>query len=261
MSAKSFGLYDPAFEHDACGVGVAVATDGRPRREIVELGVKGLAAVAHRGAFAADGDSADGAGIRLSIDQDFFRKQAARMGHDATGVTMGAGMLFLPRRDASALEAARMIVESEMVRAGLFIYGWRVVPVDTSVLGAHAREVRPQIEQILFRDHDGGRPREELDRVLYIARRRIEKRAEREGLADLYVCSLGVRDIVYKGMFRCERISAFYPDLKDGGMAADFAIFHQRYSTNTFPQWRLAQPFRMLAHNGEINTLKANITG
>ena len=259
MSMEKIGLYDPAFEHDACGVGVVAATDGRARKEIVELGVKGLAAVAHRGAFAADGDSADGAGIRLSIDHDFFRRKAARMGHDTNGVTMGVGMLFLPRRDTSALEAARMIVESEMVRAGIFIFGWRAVPLDTSVLGAHAREVRPQIEQILFRDHDGGRSQADLERVLYIARRRMEKRAEAEGLSDFYVCSLGVRDVVYKGMFRCERISAFYPDLKDGGMSADFAIFHQRYSTNTFPQWRLAQPFRMLAHNGEINTLKANI--
>jgi glutamate synthase (NADPH/NADH) large chain len=168
-------------------------------------------------------------------------------------------MLFMPRRDTGALERARMIVESEMVRAGVFIYGWRAVPVDTSVLGAHAREVRPQIEQILFRDHDGYRAPGDLERVLYIARRRMEKRAEREGLADFYACSLSTRDVVYKGMFRCERISAFYPDLRDGKMAADFAIFHQRYSTNTFPQWRLAQPFRMLAHNGEINTLKANI--
>jgi len=254
----SRGLYDPADEHDACGVGLITATDRTPRREIVDLAIHGLKAVAHRGAVAADEESGDGAGIRIAIDQDIFRRHAARTGHDADGAEVGVGMIFLPRRNLESQEAARTIVESEMVRAGFFLFGWRAVPVDISILGEHAEAVRPNIEQILFHD-PAGRDGRSVERELYLVRRRIERRALNANIPELYVCSLSRRDVIYKGMFRSERIAEFYLDLQDEDWKSDFAILHQRFSTNTFPEWKLAQPFRMLAHNGEINTLKANV--
>lgn len=251
------GMWKPEDERDACGVGLIVATDGKARREIVELAIRSLKAVWHRGAVDADGKTGDGAGVRLNIPQDLFREFVARTGHHPDGAAIGVGQIFLPRTDFSAQDRARAIVEDEVMRAGFPLYGWRQTPVDASVLGAKANAARPEIEQILFRDsHD--RNAEELSRDLYIVRRRIEKRAQEAGLFDFYICSLSVDDIVYKGMFLAESIDLFYPDLRDERFISRVAIFHQRYSTNTFPQWRLAQPFRLLAHNGEINTLRGN---
>ncbi|WP_375282531.1 glutamate synthase large subunit [Marinicauda pacifica] len=254
----SAGLYDASEEHDACGVGLIAVTDGKARREVIDQALFGLAAVTHRGAVAADGLSGDGAGVRIAIDQSIARKYVERTGHNPHDYTIGIGMIFLPRREPDSLEQARTIVESEMVRAGLTLFGWRAVPVDPSVLGSHADAMRPNIEQILFRA-PSGHDEAAVERELYLVRRRIEKRALAANLKELYVCSLSRRDVVYKGMFLSNRIADFYPDLKDEDWASDFAILHQRFSTNTFPEWRLAQPFRLLAHNGEINTLKANV--
>ncbi len=251
------GAYDPSSEHDACGVGLVAAIDAAPRREIVEMAIAALKAVWHRGAVDADGKTGDGAGIRLNVPQDLFRGFVERTGHKAHDRDICVGMVFLPRTNFAAQDAARTIVESEILRRGFYIYGWRQVPVDASCLGEKANATRPDIEQILFCDPKG-REQEELDRILYIVRRRIEKRAREQGMHELYVCSLSSQDVVYKGMFLAQEIDNFYPDLKDPKFVSRFAIFHQRYSTNTFPEWRLAQPFRMLAHNGEINTLKGN---
>ncbi len=252
------GLYDPAEEHDACGVGMIVSIDGTPRREVVTRAVDALKAVWHRGAVASDGKTGDGAGVRVGLAQDFFREKAARSGHEVGNAEICVGMVFLPRTDFSAQDRARAIVETEILRFGFKLFGWRQAPTDASVIGRKANDVRPEIEQILFHD-PAGRPQEELDRLLYIIRRRIEKRAKEGNLADLYICSLSSRDIIYKGMFKAQDIDAFFLDLKDERFVSSVAIFHQRYSTNTFPEWRLAQPFRMLAHNGEINTIRGNI--
>ncbi len=253
----SAGSYDPTSEHDACGVGLVAALDARPRREIVEMAIAALKAVWHRGAVDADGKTGDGAGIRLGVPQDLFHAYVERTGHEAGDNDICVGMIFLPRTNFAMQDAARTIVESEILRCGFYSYGWRQVPVDASCLGEKANATRPDIEQVLFCD-PAGRPQEELDRILYIVRRRIEKRAREQGMHELYVCSLSSQDVVYKGMFLAEDIDNFYTDLKDERFTSRFAIFHQRYSTNTFPEWRLAQPFRMLAHNGEINTLKGN---
>ncbi|PQA85563.1 glutamate synthase large subunit [Hyphococcus luteus] len=250
--------YDPSSEHDACGVGLVVALDAEPRREIVDMAIEALKAVWHRGAVDADGKTGDGAGIRLNVPQDLFRSFVERTGHKAGEEDICVGMVFLPRTNFGAQDAARAIVESEILHRGFYIYGWRQVPVQSRVLGDKANATRPAIEQILFCDPKG-RSQEELDRILYVVRRRIEKRAREKGLHELYVCSLSSQDIVYKGMFLAEEIDNFYTDLKDPRFISRVAIFHQRYSTNTFPEWRLAQPFRMLAHNGEINTLKGNV--
>ena len=250
--------YDPSFERDNCGVGLVCAIDGKPRREVVELAIKALKAVWHRGAVDADGKTGDGAGILLSVPQDFFIDQVRNTGHKLRPGPIAVGQVFLPRTDLSAQEAARTIVESEALRFGFYIYGWRQVPVDTSVIGEKANATRPEIEQIML-SPPAGLDGEALERALYLCRKRIEKRVAASAIGDFYICSFSARSLIYKGMFLAEHIDAFYPDLQDERFAAATAIFHQRYSTNTFPQWRLAQPFRMLAHNGEINTLKGNV--
>jgi len=250
--------YDPQSERDACGVGLVCAIDGQPRREVVELAIRALHAVWHRGALDADGKTGDGAGMMVGVPQAFFERQVRAIGHKPRGGPIAIGQVFLPRTDLAGQDRARTIVESECVRAGFYVYGWRQVPASVEALGEKAAATRPEIEQIMLgapADLDG----EAIERALFLCRRRIEKAAEAANLAQFYICSLSARSLVYKGMFRAEQIEVFYPDLADPAFASSFALFHQRYSTNTFPEWRLAQPFRMLAHNGEINTLKGNL--
>jgi glutamate synthase (NADPH/NADH) large chain len=252
------GLWREEDERDRCGVGLIVAIDGQPRREVVTMAIRALKSLWHRGAVDADGKTGDGAGILVDAPQDFFREIVTRSGHTPTGGLIHVGQVFLPRTDFNAQETARTIVESEILRAGFELYGWRQVPADISAIGEKANATRPEIEQVLFHD-PMGRDERTVDRDLFICRRRIEKRALAANIIELYVCSLSAQTVIYKGMFLAEQIDAFYPDLKDERFVSSVAIYHQRYSTNTFPQWRLAQPFRMLAHNGEINTLKGNI--
>jgi glutamate synthase (NADPH/NADH) large chain len=252
------GLYDPAEEHDACGVGLVAAIDGKPRREVVVAGIEALKAVWHRGAVDADGKTGDGAGLHVQIPQGFFRSHIERTGHNVGVAQIGIGMIFLPRTDYSDQERCRVLVEREILNFGYAIYGWRQVPVDTGVIGEKANATRPEIEQIMIANSRGSDEAQfEID--LYIIRRRIEKAAEQDSIKDFYICSLSGRSIIYKGMFLAEQLSTFYPDLLDPHFVSNFAIFHQRYSTNTFPTWKLAQPFRVLAHNGEINTLRGNV--
>ncbi len=250
--------YDPSTERDACGVGLVCAIDGKPRREVVELAIRALKAVWHRGAVDADGKTGDGAGILVSVPQDFFAGEVERIGHKLRPGPIAVGQIFLPRTDLSAQETCRTIVESEVLHFGFYIYGWRQVPVDTSVIGEKANATRPEIEQIMLACPPG-LDGESLDRALFLCRKRIEKRVAAAAISQFYICSFSVNSLIYKGMFLAEHLDEFYPDLTDERFAAAVAIFHQRYSTNTFPEWRLAQPFRMLAHNGEINTLKGNV--
>jgi glutamate synthase (NADPH/NADH) large chain len=253
------GLYKDDDEHASCGVGLVVAIDGTPSRDVVEKGIDALKAVWHRGAVDADGKTGDGAGIHVQIPVPFFYDQIQRTGHEPDqDHLIAVGQIFLPRTDFAAQESCRTIVESEVLRMGHYIYGWRHVPVNTDVLGDKANATRPEIEQILIRN-DKGLDEEQFERELYIIRRRIEKAATAAGIGGMYVCSLSCRSLIYKGMMLAEQVAEFYPDLMDARFESAFAIYHQRYSTNTFPQWSLAQPFRMLAHNGEINTLKGNV--
>ncbi|MGV6821034.1 MAG: glutamate synthase large subunit [Parvularcula sp.] len=252
------GAMGASDDRDACGVGFVAALDGQPQRRIVSMAIEALKAVWHRGAVDADGKTGDGAGLRLDIPQGAFREFVERTGHIAGEEEICVGMIFLPRTDFQAQDHARSLVESEILKEGLYIYGWRQVPQNINVLGEKAKSTRPDIEQVMFCDRSG-RSIEEISRTLYLVRRRIEKRAMEEGLSELYICSLSARDIVYKGMFLAQDLDNFYTDFTNPKFISRIAIFHQRYSTNTFPEWRLAQPFRMLAHNGEINTLKGNI--
>ena len=249
--------YRPQDEHANCGVGLVAALDGRARRDVVQAGIDALRAVWHRGAVDADGKTGDGAGIHIEIPQDFFA-EAIHLGGD-TQITsrIAVGMVFLPKSDLSAQERCRSIVETEILRFGHAIYGWRQVPIDVSHIGEKANATRPEIEQIMVRNGTGADDAS-FERDLYVIRRRIEKEAIAAQINELYLCSLSCRSIIYKGMFLAENLTDFYPDLLDGRFVSRFAIYHQRYSTNTFPTWRLAQPFRMLAHNGEINTISGN---
>ena len=254
---EKFGLYDPADEHDACGVGFIAAIDGKPRREVVLAAIAALENLWHRGAVDADGKTGDGAGIMLQVPQKFFRSHAVRTGQQARGRLIGVGQVFLPRTNLDAQEAARVIVETEILKFGYTIYGWRQVPIDITVIGEKANRTRPEIEQIMICDMD--KDEETFERDLYIIRRYIDKAFRVAQITDAYLCSLSCRSIVYKGLFLAEQITKFYPDLMDDRFESSFAILHQRYSTNTFPSWPLAQPFRMLAHNGEVNTLRGNM--
>ena len=166
-------------------------------------------------------------------------------------------MIFLPRTDFAAQEKSRTIVEAEIIKEGLKIYGWRHVPINSSIIGDKAKATRPEIEQILI-GNDIIQDEKVFDNLLYIIRRRIEKEIRKSNINNFYICSLSCQSIVYKGMFLAEQLSNFYPDIQNEKFISRFAVYHQRYSTNTFPTWSLAQPFRVIAHNGEINTLKGN---
>ncbi|CUX83142.1 MAG: NADPH/NADH glutamate synthase large subunit GltB [Roseibaca calidilacus] len=252
-------LYRDEDEHSSCGVGLVVSLDGKPSRKVVENGIEALKAIWHRGAVDADGKTGDGAGIHVQIPVSFFYDAIRRTGHEpAHDQLMAVGQVFLPRTDFNAQERSRTIVETEVLRMGYTIYGWRHVPVNVACLGEKANATRPEIEQILIRNTKGT-DEETFERELYVIRRRIEKAISAAGIAGFYMCSLSCRSIIYKGMMLAEQVAEFYPDLADERFESAFAIYHQRYSTNTFPQWWLAQPFRMLAHNGEINTLKGNL--
>ena len=256
---RTTGLYDPADEHDACGVGMIAAIDGKPRREVVESAIQALSSIWHRGAVDADGKTGDGAGIHLQLPVAFFRAHVANYGSsDARDIPLAVGMVFLPRTDLDGQERCRAIVESEVLSFGYAIFGWRQVPVNIDVIGEKANATRPEIEQIII-GNSPGVAAEQFERDLYILRRRIEKRVIADQIRDFYICSLSANSIIYKGMFLAEQVTAFYPDLLDPRFESAFAVYHQRYSTNTFPTWPLAQPFRILAHNGEINTLKGNL--
>ncbi|WP_425079494.1 glutamate synthase large subunit [Ruegeria denitrificans] len=253
------GLYSEEEEHSSCGVGLVVSVDGKASRKVVDAGIDALKAIWHRGAVDADGKTGDGAGIHVQIPVSFFYDQIRRTGHEPKlDELIAVGQVFLPRTDFGAQEQCRTIVETEVLRMGYYIYGWRHVPVDVTCLGEKANATRPEIEQILI-SNSKGVDEETFERELYVIRRRIEKAASAAGISGLYLASLSCRSIIYKGMMLAEQVAVFYPDLMDERFESAFAIYHQRYSTNTFPQWWLAQPFRMLAHNGEINTLKGNI--
>jgi len=251
-------LYRPEDEHDACGVGFVADISGHKTHGIIEQAITAVINLTHRGAVSADAKTGDGAGILTQIPIRLFRREVERLGfHLPKDTDLGIGVLFLPREDREAQQLSRRIVEGSLIRYGVRVFGWRPVPVDLRALGERALATVPLIEQILV-----GRPvgatDEEYERTLYLARKEIESQVAGEGIEGFYIPSFSHRTIVYKGLFVAPQLPRFYLDLQDRDFEASLAVFHQRYSTNTFPNWFLAQPFRMLAHNGEINTLQAN---
>jgi glutamate synthase (ferredoxin) len=252
-------LYDPRFEHDACGIGFVARLSGSPSHAILKSALAALANVAHRGGVSADGKSGDGAGVLTQIPRAFFRRELARLQLRYSVAEPAVGMLFLPRkREPQAL--ARRIVEWGFAQYGLPLLGWRAVPVDPEALGAQAAESCPAIEQVFVgRPSRGGESNESFELSLYLARKAIEQRANADGITGFLIPSLSSRTIVYKGLLTAPMLGRFYPDLRDPLYKVALAVYHQRYSTNTFPTWERAQPFRMLSHNGEINTLGGNV--
>jgi glutamate synthase domain-containing protein 2/glutamate synthase domain-containing protein 1/glutamate synthase domain-containing protein 3 len=254
-------LYDARFEHDACGVGFVADAGGRSRDRVLPLALAGLGALGHRGAFGADGESSDGAGVALPLDGSLLELLA---GPAAAASRPGIVSLFLPR--SRTLErGARALVERVFAEAGLPIGSWRTVPSDTSALGAAATASRPAFAQAIIarpaRGADDVRPLADdaFERRLIIARRRLETaaRAASGPIAELAIPSASARTIVYKGLVIGGRLADLYPDLR-APLRLSYAVFHQRYATNTHPVWRLAQPFRSISHNGEINTVRGN---
>ncbi len=253
------GLYRIKHEKDSCGVGLIVATDGKANRSVIEAGIEALSRLWHRGAVDADGKTGDGAGIKAQIPTKMLIPHVNRMGHNlADDTKIAVGQIFLPRLNMSEQEQCRSIVERELIKDNLKVYGWRQVPINSDVIGQKAAATRPEIEQIIIA-YPNGVDEDEFETKLYTIRRRIEKSINALNINDFYICSLSCREIIYKGMFLAEQLSVFYPDLQDKAFVSSYVIFHQRYSTNTFPTWKLAQPLRMLAHNGEINTIEGNI--
>ncbi|HHL21289.1 MAG TPA: glutamate synthase large subunit, partial [Aliiroseovarius sp.] len=225
------GLYRPEDEHASCGVGLVVSLDGKPSRQVVVNGIEALKAVWHRGAVDADGKTGDGAGIHVQIPVRFFYDQIRRTGHEPhADQLIAVGQVFLPRTDFGAQETCRTIIETQVLRMGYSIYGWRHVPVNIDCLGEKANATRPEIEQILISNAKGV-DEETFERELYVIRRRIEKEAASAQVGELYIASLSCRSIIYKGMMLAEQVAEFYPDLLDDRFESAFAIYHQRYST------------------------------
>ncbi|MCS7207807.1 MAG: glutamate synthase large subunit [Dehalococcoidia bacterium] len=248
-------LYRPEHERDGCGVGFVAHVEGRKSHAIVQMALQAVVNLTHRGAVSADGKSGDGAGILTQIPLPLFNRLLRPLGVQAEqDGDLGVGMLFLPPQNS---QAARNLVEACLKGVGLQVALWRPVPTDPSALGEKALATKPDIWQALVL-----RPRgmdfTAFARALYLARKEAERLAQQQGLKGFYIPSFSNRTVVYKGLMVAPQLSKFYLDLQDPDFQSALAVFHQRYSTNTFPTWFLAQPFRFLAHNGEINTLMGN---
>jgi glutamate synthase (NADPH/NADH) large chain len=248
------GLYDPAYEHDACGVGMLVNIHGNKSHELVESALKVLENMRHRGAEGADNKTGDGAGIMLQIPHEFILLQGIPVPEKGK---YGTGLLFLPKCEKDQSEILNIIIE-EIEREGLTLMHLRNVPTCPEILGESALSAEPDIKQIFV---IGFTDVEAAERQLYIIRKRIENRVRKSSIpsrGDFYVCSLSTKNIIYKGMLSSLQLRNYYPDLTNSYFTSGLALVHSRFSTNTFPTWGLAQPFRLLAHNGEINTIRGN---
>lgn len=245
-------------EHDACGVGFIAHKDGERSHKVLRYGVDSVCAVTHRGAVDADGKTGDGAGISTQIPVKLFQSW-----FDEKGITLsdadalGAGMVFLPLKNEAACLKGKVLIEGILRNRGVEVYGWRDVPVNPNELGEKALSTMPSIQQVLF-DRPDGLDGDAFERQLFLARREIEIRANHEEIEDFYIVSLSGRMIGYKGLMVASALDHFYDDLTNPDYETAICLYHQRFSTNTFPTWPLGQPFRMLAHNGEINTLRGN---
>jgi len=260
-SISTAGLYDPRFEHDACGIGFVVNIDARQSHDVVRQGLQVLLHLTHRGACGCDPETGDGCGILMHLPHQLFQREAEQLGFDlpAPG-EYGVGMFFLPK-NSETRQACVELVESTIAEEGQTLLGWRDVPVNSEAIGWLARESEPVMRQAFIK-RAPGLDTDAFERKLYVIRKQIfniVRASSLEGREQYYVPSMSARTIVYKGLFLPEAMDKYYLDLADPMMASGLALVHQRYSTNTLPAWMLAQPFRFLAHNGEINTLRGNI--
>jgi glutamate synthase (NADPH/NADH) large chain len=255
------GLYSPAHEHDACGIGFVASIRGVRSAEIIRQGIQVLLNLAHRGACGCDPETGDGAGILIQIPHEFFARECAKLGFTLPPAgAYGVGMIFMPVEKHQRLQSEG-IVESVVREEGLTVLGWRDTPIDGAAIGRVARASQPYIQQ-LFVGRPAALQEDAFERKLYIVRKRLESEIAASDMADrdmFYVPSLSARTIVYKGLLLAPQISKFYRELSDPDVKSALCLVHQRFSTNTFPSWQLAHPYRYIAHNGEINTLKGNV--
>src|SRR5499427_6034612 len=259
------GLYDPRFEHDACGVGFVVNIKGQRSHAVVERGLEVLINLQHRGACGCEANTGDGAGILIQPPDRFLRKVATALGIGLPPAgRYGVGNVFLPR-NAHEREQVRLLIERTIAEEGQHLLGWRPVPTTTHLLGPSAAATMPVIEQLFVGSaDDGGFGPDPMrfERKLYVIRKRVEQTADTLGLTErsmFYIPSLSSKTLIYKGMLTADQIQPTFPDLTDPDIESALALVHQRFSTNTFPSWPLAHPYRYVAHNGEINTLRGNI--
>ncbi len=253
-------LTSPQAERAACGTGFIAHLSGRPSHELLRDALSTVTSLAHRGAIAADARTGDGAGILTQIPFKLFARELERRGLIVPlPGDLAVGMFFLPRLDLASRDYTKAIISSAAHSRGLELVAWREVPVAPDALGDHARKTRPHVEQALLLRGATVGAGEAFERALYLTRKEIERRVREERISPFYVPSLSARTIVYKGLFVAPQLAPFYADLRDLAFETACALFHQRYSTNTFPTWERAQPFRLLCHNGEINTLQGNI--
>jgi glutamate synthase (ferredoxin) len=256
------GLYDPRHEHDACGVGFVVDLKGRRSHGIVAQALTVLKNLLHRGACGCEPDTGDGAGILVQMPDRFLRREARRLGIPLPDPgEYGCGLVFLPR-EAAARQRVQALLHSIVDHEHQRLLGWRDVPVDDRRLGATARSVEPVVKQVFVGRGPAVRDQAHLERKLYVIRKLFEKAiaaADPREQTFAYIPSLSTRTLVYKGMLSADQIEAMYPDVVDPDLESALALVHQRFSTNTFPSWPLAHPYRYVAHNGEINTLRGNI--
>jgi len=262
MPPKPQGLYDPQYEHDSCGVGFVANITGEQSHDIIQYGLQIMVNLEHRGAVGADPLAGDGAGILVQTPHALFRSECG-----ADGITLpepehyGVGMVFLPQ-DENARAKLERIIERHIESEGQDLLGWRDVPVDNSMLSAGVKSTEPRIRQVFVGRGGNVAYTEAFERKLYVIRKLVENDTVDSGLPgldDFYICSLSARTIVYKGMLMGTQIVKYYDDLNDARMVSALAVVHQRFSTNTFPSWRLAHPYRLICHNGEINTVRGNI--
>ncbi len=258
LSAAGNTLYQANFEHDGCGTGFVADVGGNKSHSILVHGLRAVINLTHRGAVDADAKTGDGAGILTQVPASLFAKEVTKLGAHLNGLDdLGVGMIFFPGKDPAGRKLARKIIEQAIQGRGMAFLGWRKVPLDPDALGDTAKETRPEIEQVLI-GKTSGLDGDQFERALYLTRKVIEKEAKDKGLNDLYIPSFSHRTLVYKALVVAPQLERFYLDLKNPDYDTSLCVFHQRYSTNTFPTWPLAQPFRMLGHNGEINTLNGN---
>ena len=255
------GLYDPGNERDACGIGFVVNVKGEKSHDIIQKGVEVLLNLAHRGAAGCDPETGDGAGVLIQIPHAFFARECAKLGFSLPNPgEYGVGMTFLPVERHERL-ISEGVLERIVREEGLTVLGWRDTPIDDQAIGRIARASRPYIQQI-FIQHAAGMDRDGLERKLYVIRKRAEAEIAASSLRDkgmFYIPSLSSRTIVYKGLLLAPQIANFYKELSDPEAVSALCLVHQRFSTNTFPTWQLAHPFRYICHNGEINTLRGNV--
>src|SRR5689334_22691290 len=255
------GLYDPRLEHDACGIGFVASIRGQKSHDIIVKGIQVLINLTHRGACGCDPETGDGAGVVIQIPHAFFARECAKLGFTLPNAgEYGVGMAMLPVEPHPRLQCEG-ILERIIREEGLTVLGWRDTPIDGAAIGRVARNSQPYIQQI-FVGRGKGISEAQLERKLYVVRKRAEAEIAASDLPEkgfFYIPSLSARTIVYKGLLLAPQIANFYPELKDPEVISALCLVHQRFSTNTFPTWQLAHPYRYIAHNGEINTLRGNV--